>query len=156
MQTNVRVSPKLTRRLIREMYFCETRLLEVPWGEGWPSTCASSRRRIVGPSPSAITTRDKWVVVIVIVIFTSPARTSLRLPIGSCRLATLLAFDAFPTDRTSVGVAQPLLEHNAMSAMRYNKAQRGNPPPNNPGGTNGSSQLFSRVRHQPDTKYPAG
>jgi len=117
MQTKVRASPKLTRRLIREIRFSETRVLEVPWGEGWPSTWASSRRRIVGPSSSATTTGGKQVVIVVVVIVAPPARTGLRLSVGSRRLATLLAFDTLPTDRTGIGIAQPLLQTASVEPM---------------------------------------
>jgi len=104
--------------------FCETRASEVPWREGRPSTRASSRRRIVGPSPSTITTRDKKVVIVIIVVVAPPARTSLRLLVSGRRLATLLAFDTFPTDGASVRTTQPLLERRgglAMRAARHNE-----------------------------------
>jgi hypothetical protein len=118
----VRASPELTRRPVRGIDVGRARILEVPWGEGRPSTCASSRERIVGPSPSAATTRNKQIVIAVVVVVAPPARTSLGLPVGGRRLATLLAFDTFPTDRAGIRATQPLLEHKARSAFRCDGA----------------------------------
>ena len=100
------------------------------------------------PSPSTATTGIKRIVVIVIiVVVASPARTGFRLPIGGPRLATLLAFDALPTHRTSIGTAQPLLEQNARQGHCHCTVGRKERPyleaaPMEPVGTVGYFQEF--------------
>ena len=83
-----------------------TKILQVPRGEvrgeDWPT-----------------------LIVFVIVVVASPTRTSLRLSIGSRRLATLLAFDTFPTDRTGIRTTQPLLEYKGKSAYPYDRVVEG-------------------------------
>jgi hypothetical protein len=96
-------------RPIQQIDVCKLRVLDVPRGEAWPDTCTGSRRRIVVPSPSTAA-RNEQVVVIVIVIVAPPTRTSLRLPVDGRRIATFLAFNTSPADRTSIRIAQPLLE----------------------------------------------
>jgi len=106
----------MASRLVQMTHLCWLRILGVPRGESWPGTCASSRGRIAGPSPCA-TTGNKQVVIVIVIIVASPARTSLRLPFDGRRFTALLAFNTSPANRTSIRIAQPLLQATLVEPM---------------------------------------
>lgn len=103
------VGPELTPRMVRKTDLCQLKNLDVPRGESWPGTRASSRRWIVGLSP-CVPTRNKQVVIVVIVISAPPTRASFGLPFGGRQFATLFAFDTSPANGASIRIAQPLLK----------------------------------------------